>query len=148
MTDSPAACDAALVDLLTVLELSLLQYVSEADPWIDAHHAEATATLARLAKGQRRSSTETAELLARRHLLPELANFPSEYAQLHYLALTYILDRLIENQQRVVTVVGSAIDACDVEESTPILERIHDREAGHLAELQRLHENFRTSEPG
>lgn len=131
-------CNVALVDLLSTLELSLLQYVSEAELWTDATHADATSTLGRLANGQRQSVGEAAELLARRRLLPELENFPSAYAQLHYLALDYVLDRLIEDQQGVVAVANEAIAECTAAKAMPDLKRIRDREAGHLAELQRL----------
>ncbi|MGC1275353.1 MAG: hypothetical protein WBC44_16725 [Planctomycetaceae bacterium] len=143
MTEPPTTCDEALVELLAALELSLLQYVSQAELWTDAGQDEAAATLGRLAKEQRQSSAETAERLAARHLLPELTNFPSAFAQLHYLALTYMLDRLIANQQSVVAVAEEAVVACD---SIPVLKRIRDRETRNLIELQRLRD-LRSPEP-
>jgi hypothetical protein len=140
MTAPSSVCDASLVALQMALEQSLLQYVSEANLWVDGGHAGATATLQRLAKSQRESSAAVGELLASRRLLPELVSFPTEYAQWHYLALSYVLARLVENQQQVAAVAADAVAACSEGIAAAVLKSIAEREANHLEELRRLGE--------
>ena len=146
ISPQPAACDEALVALQVVLDQSLLQYVSEARLWVDAAHAGATKTLKRLAEGQRESASDLADLLASRRLLPELATFRSEYAQWHYLALAYLIERVVADQQRVVAVAQEAVSACAATGSATSLEAIMKREVGHLDELRRLGELLRGSQ--
>jgi len=133
-----AACDHAIADLLNALGPSLLQYLDEAGAWTDLEHAEAQATLDRLAASQRTSFDEVASLVTHRHVLPELATYPSEFGSLHYLALDFLMTRLIANQIGVVAAADAALAACGKDVSRPTLERVQEREAGHLTSLREL----------
>jgi hypothetical protein len=132
------ACDEALADLFVALGRSLLQYIDEADPWTDANHAGAKATLDRLAAAQRDSFTEIGDVLLAAHPLPELDAYPSEFASLHYLALDFLIGRIIADQLNIVATADAAITACGLNKAARLLERVRDREAAHYDELRRL----------
>ena len=143
MTQTSPTCDEALVELFAVLERSLLQYLDEANPWTDAAHADAKATLDRLAAGQRQSAAELADLLAERHLLPGASTFPSEFARWHYLALTFVMDRLLANQIGVVAAADGAVLACGQDPAAKLVQQVRVREAEHLDELRWLLKSLR-----
>jgi hypothetical protein len=136
--DRRAACDDAITRLLNALGPSLLQYLDEAGAWTDLEHAEAQASLDRLAASQRTSFDEVASLVTHRHVLPELETYPMEFGSLHYLALDFLMTRLIANQIGVVAAADATLAACGKELSSRILERVQEREAGHLASLREL----------
>lgn len=147
MSDPPTICDEILVELLAVLELSLLRYVGEAHLWIDDSHAEAMVTLERLAAEQHRSASEVAELLAARHLLPEMATYPSKFAQYHYLAMSFVLDKVIEDQESVVAVASDAVASCEALVASGVLRDVRNCERANLVELQRLSEELHRRQP-
>lgn len=142
INSSSSHCEAALADLFTILGNSLLQYLDEADPWTDAEHAEAKATLDRLAKSQQTSYGELADIVARRHLQLNFETFPSEYSALHYLALDYVIGKIIANQIAVVAACDVALQACGRDPVARILVGIQSREAHHLVELRKLTDSF------
>lgn len=137
------ACDDAIGDLLNALGPSLLQYLDEAGAWTDLEHADAQKTLDRLAAGQRASFDEVANLVTRRHVLPDLETYPSEFGALHYLALDFLMTRLIANQIGVVAAVDAAIAACGRSVVGQVLERVREREAKCLDELRILLDRLR-----
>ena len=143
MTLPPAACDDALAELYAALGRSLLQYLDEADPWTDAGHPDAKATLDRLAAGQRESFTEVSDLMLRRHVLPSLDTYPSEFASLHYLALDFLVRRLVADQLGVVSAVDAAVAACGQGTATRALGRVRTREAERFEDLRRLQDELR-----
>ncbi|MBA3311973.1 MAG: hypothetical protein M3552_07790 [Planctomycetota bacterium] len=143
--DRRSACDEAIEDLLNALGPSLLQYLDEAGAWTDLEHADAQATLDRLAVGQRASFEEVAGLVTRRHVLPELETYPSEFGSYHYLALDFLMTRLIANQIGVVAAADAAIAACARTQALRIIERVREREAECLAELRKLIDRLRES---
>lgn len=142
MSISSSPCEAALADLFTTLGSSLLQYLDEADPWTDAEHAEAKATLDRLAKSQQTSYGELADLVARRHLQLDFVTFPSEFGSLHYLALDFVIGKMIANQIAVVAACDAALQACGRDPASRLLHSIQSREAHHLVELRKLTDSF------
>lgn len=138
MTPAPQSCDEALADLFVVLGRSLLQYIDEAGPWTDAAHEGARVTVDRLAAGQRESFAAVGDLILGRDSLPELDAYPSEFAALHYLALDFLIGRLIADQLGIVATADAVLAACGRGPAREALERIRTREAGHYDELRRL----------
>jgi hypothetical protein len=141
--DRHAECDEAITRLLNALGPSLLQYLDEAGAWTDLEHAEAQASLDRLAASQRTSFDEVASLVTHRYVLPELETYPMEFGSLHYLALDFLMTRLIANQIGVVAAADAALAACGTDIARPTLERVQEREAGHLTSLRELLEMLR-----
>ncbi len=139
MTASPPnACDDALSALLAALGPNLLQYLDAARPWTP-EPADRT-TLDRLAAEQRRNFAEVVDLLARRHVRPESGTFPSEFAALHYLALDFLIGRVVAGQIAVVAAADVAVAACVRDAAVRPLRAIREREAERLVELKRLAE--------
>lgn len=137
------ACDAAIADLLNALGPSLLQYLDEADAWTDPEHADARATLNRLAAAQRTSFEDIAGLIARRHVLPKLETYPSEFSSFHYLALDFLMTRLIANQISVIAAADAAVTACARTQALKVVERVRERETNNLTELRKLPDRLR-----
>jgi hypothetical protein len=141
--DRRAECDEAIAALLNALGPSLLQYLDEAGAWTDLEHADAQMTLDRLAASQRTSFNEIASLVTHRHVLPELETYPSEFGSLHYLALDFLMTRLIANQIGVIAAADAALTACARDAVSRVLTRVREREVGHLATLRQLHDRLR-----
>jgi hypothetical protein len=138
-----STCDESIVSLFSALDRSLLQYLGEANPWTDFDHAAAPQTLRRLAANQRQSAAETADLLARRHLLPDTATYPAEFTRLHYVSLDFAIDRLITNQLGVVAAAAEALLVCARDPAARLLQRVRGRETEHLSELHRIRDSLR-----
>ena len=136
--DRQSACDEAIAGLLNALGPSLLQYLDEAGAWTDLEHAEVQMTLDRLAASQRTSFDEVASLVTCRHVLPALETYPSEFGSLHYLALDFLMTRLIANQISVIAAADVALAACGKHVSGRTLIQVREREAGHLAALREI----------
>ena len=138
MSDPPANCNDALGRLFATLSRSLLQYLDEAEPWTEARQVAARESLKQVAASQRRSIARLADLVVRRHVLPESASFPSGFAALHYLALDFLMDRLIADQIGVVAAIDEALAACRDDQATRVLERVQTREAEHFDRLRQI----------
>jgi len=143
MTGSPEDRREALCDLLAKLGRSLLQYLDEADPWTDAAHADAKTTLDRLAAGQQDSCREVSDLLLELHEPADFGTYPSEFASLHYLALDFLMSRMVADQLGVVAAADAAIAAYGRGAGLRTLNRVWEREAGHFEELRRLADRLR-----
>ncbi len=141
--DRRAECDQSIAALLNALGPSLLQYLDEAGAWTDLEHAQAQTMLDGLAASQRKSFDEIASLVTHRHVLPELETYPSMFGSLHYLALNFLMTRLIANQIAVIAAADAALTACARDASSRVLERVREREVGHLATLRELHNRLR-----
>lgn len=141
--DRHAACDDAIGGLLNALGPSLLQYLDEAGAWTDRNHADAQSTLDRLAAEQRGSFDDVASLVTQRHVLPEIETYPTEFGSLHYLALDFLMTRLIANQIGVLAAADAAVAVCKGDVASRVLELVQGREAGHLAALRQLADRLR-----
>lgn len=133
-----AATSADLNRLVVDLGRSLLQYVGESWPWVPGDAARAEEALQRLVQRQRESVARLTELLIRRNGSIDFGTFPTEYTDLHYVALDYLLEQLIESEQGLVAEVEHARAGCDDAEASPLLDEILADERGILEELRQL----------
>ena len=142
MSSAPAACNAALQDLLLTVGRGLLQYLGEVPPWTTPGEANVRQTLVRLVASQQESIADLAEMLAQRHALPELGTYPEDLTAMNDLAFGFVQERLIADQQHVVAAVEQTLATCEPSAGR-VLRRVRQREAGHLEALQEL----RTEQP-
>jgi hypothetical protein len=138
MSTVAASTSADLNDLLVDLGRSLLQYVGECWPWVPADAARAQADIERLVARQRENVARLTELLIRRNGAIDFGTFPTEYTDLHYVALDYLLELLITAEESLVAEVERARALCDDAEAAALLDDILVDERDIVAELRRL----------
>lgn len=131
------ACTAALTDLLDATGRGLLQYFGDVPPWTAADEADTRTTLTRLVASQQDSVADVAELLADRHADAELDAYADDLTRWNDLAFGFLIGRIVEDQRGVVAAADSALAACGPVAGR-VLRGVREREAGHLAELERL----------
>lgn len=102
--------DAKLNALLIDLGRSLLQYAAESSLWTREPLAEEQ--LLRLATIQRRHVSRLTELLASRGWPVEFGVYPTEYTDYHFVALEYLLPRMISAQAEMVAELDEAVHTC------------------------------------
>ena len=131
--------NAELNQLLINLNRSLLQYVGEAWPWTAEADAPERRTIERLVERQKVWIARLADLLAERGWTIEFGVYPTEYTDLHYVALDYLLSALVSNQTALAADIAQALMLCrdDVEASTLLNDIRSDQEAA-LRQLEEL----------
>jgi hypothetical protein len=91
-----------LNDLLIALSRGLLQYVGECWPWTGLEDATVHRQIDELIARQQRGIAHLADLLARRNWPVDFGAYPTEYTDLHYVALDFLLSQLIESEESLV----------------------------------------------
>lgn len=128
-----------LNELLIELGRSLLQYVGESWPWTPGDDEEEKAVIDRLVAEQQDSVAHIAALLDDRGRLIDPGAYPTEYTSLHYVALDYLLGRLVAHQQEIVRDAQSALqDAHGDDEVEMLLTGVAAQAERHLEELRAL----------
>ncbi len=126
-------------DLLIQISRSLLQYVSEIWPWSAADAEETRRTLDRLAADQRESAAALVRLLDDRGEVIDFGTYPTEYTSLHYVAVDFLLDQLVENQDSIVAACETALRSAEADaDAADLLRDITTAERNRQDELRRL----------
>ena len=126
-----------LNDLLIAVARCLLQYVGESWPWTSDEEAAERAAVERMVTEQRETVLHMAALLDDRAHRITYGQYPSEYTSLHYVALDYLLDQLVDDQQRLADELASAaLDAGGDAEAQRVISAAADQAAGHQRALQ------------
>jgi hypothetical protein len=127
--------------LLIEICRSLLQYSSESWPWTSAADEQVRKELMRMADEQRDVVAALSDLLAARGHNIDFGTYPTEYTSLHYVAVDFLLSRLIANQEAIVLECEATAGTADADdEAKPLLEDIVLSERKHLDELRTLSE--------
>lgn len=135
----PMLANDRLNDVLIEAARSLLQYVGESWPWTSDEEADERATVERIVAEQRETVQRLAELLDARGHLINWGSYPSEYTSLHYVALDYLLDQLVAEQQSLEdTFAAAALEAHGDAEAEQFLTGAAAQAARHRRELEAL----------
>lgn len=130
---------SALNRLLIELGRSLLQYVGECWPWAGTRTQEAQRKIEELVQIQRQQFIELGELLDEADWTIEKGSYPTEYTDLHYVALSYLLDQLVQNQNAVVEETRRTLAACESDpDARTLVGEIHAAQQKILDELKAL----------
>ncbi|WP_166819966.1 hypothetical protein [Thalassoroseus pseudoceratinae] len=125
--------------LLIDLHRSLLQYVGECWPWTDNKSAEERAIIADLVVRQRRQIEQLADYLRESDWLTDFGSYPTEYTNLHYVALDYLLNQLVESEVALLHQTNQVLaQAQSCPELAQLLGRVHAEEQAMVAELRKL----------
>ncbi len=91
-----------LMQLLLHQYRSLPVFLTEAVPWTHRGDERATSVLLDIVAGQRDLSNRIAAELEQRGWPLDVGEYPMDFLDLHFLSLDFLLQRLVENQQREV----------------------------------------------
>jgi hypothetical protein len=128
-----------LNELLIGLGRSLLQYVGESWPWTPGDDVEEKSVIDRLVAQQRESVAHLAALLDERGHLIDPGAYPTDYTSLHYVALDYLLGRLVAQQQELAGDARTALqDSQGDEEVEMLLTGVATQAEQHREELSKL----------
>jgi hypothetical protein len=99
--------DAAVLEGILRREgRSLLQYISEAFPWIAAGTDETLTKLQQLTRAERDTVTAVGRFLARqRRTVPFLGAFPMTFFSMNFVSLDYLLPRLVETERQALALL-------------------------------------------
>ncbi len=131
--------------LLINIGRSLLQYVGECWPWSAADAQDEQRIIRELMQRQQNHIVWLTDLLAARRTPIDFGTFPTEYTDLHYVALGFLLDQLVTAQEMLVDGVDDTLKFCsDDREAVAYLEQIAAGERHILDELKKLAANAGT----
>ena len=135
----PSTTNEALNQVLIDLDKSLLSYVAEAWPWSSQADATVRGAVEELAVRRRESVGRLADQLVEREWPVDFGTYPTEYTDLHYVGLDYLLSQLVHDQKRVTAGIERTLRAASGDaQAKPLLEEILNSERDTLARLQKL----------
>lgn len=138
MPTSPPV-EALLNDVLQAVHRSLLQYVREASPYASQQDEQLQQAIAQLADQQAERVDLLASELQQREWSIDFGQYPIAFTSLQYLSVKYLLQRLLDNQQRVVALCETAArELADDPEDGSLTQQIAEGERHTLSELQAL----------
>ena len=139
MLMSPPSTTETLNRLLVLHMRSLPMYLGYAPPYELAAHANAKTVLDQIVEDQKRSVDRLGTLILDSGGTIDYGEFPMAFTALHDLSLDYLLNLLIERQQKFVTVCEKLADALGMAPYAQAAAREAVGEAkGHLENLQDL----------
>jgi len=128
-----------LNDLLNRISRSLLQYVGESSTWTGPRDAARGEAFQALVRRQQFAAERIAGLLTERRAAVVLSNYPREQSALHFVTLDFVRPRLIEDEQTLISMLKSAVQAlCGDPEAVRLVEQLLADEEQTLATLRAL----------
>ena len=135
-----SAQDAAVLEgILRHEGRSLLQYVSEAFPWIAIGTDETLTKLQQLTREERDTVTTLGRFLARqRRTVPFLGAFPMTFFSMNFVSLDYLLPRLVEVERQALALLERDRSALSDATTVAEVDRILTQKRQHLHILEAL----------
>ena len=134
-----AKTNQLLEDLLVHQYRSLPMFLTEAAPWTHRGDENATGVLLDIVAYQRELSGRIAAELVQRGCPIDTGGYEMDFLDLHFLALDFLLPRLIENQQNEVTSIGCIAEQLEDDSVAYVLAKEALGAAkGHLESLEEL----------
>jgi hypothetical protein len=104
---------------------SLLQYADECWPWVGTSEGETQTAFHKLAVLQHQEVAALVELLNLREWTIDFGGYPTDYTDLHFVSLEYLLSRIIGGQQAIVADLDEAVHSCaDDAEAVGVLREV------------------------
>jgi hypothetical protein len=118
---------------------SVLIYVAEAYPWATVSEESALASLQRIIAAEREAVTRLGQFLVRQRIpLPYLPPYPASFTTINFLALDYVLPRLIEHERQSIAELQSDLQALKEPGARAEVEKLLMVKRRHLPELEAL----------
>lgn len=129
--------NALLNGMLVSLGRSLLQYTSECWPWVGVTETETQSVIDHLAGLQRQEVAAIAELLDERDWPVDFGTYPTDYTDLHFVALDFLLTRMIAGEQSLVADLEEAAHtSVDDPQAAQVLHEVLTTERKILERIQ------------
>ncbi len=137
MTD--AATQPLLQAVLRRESLSLLQYIRDAFPWTAVGEEEAWAKLRQVVEEDAGAVADLGRFLAANRMpLPYIGQFPVEFTSINFVALDWIVRRLVEGQRQEVAALEADAGRAADPDARAALERLLEVKRRHLPVLEGL----------
>lgn len=135
--------NAALEDRLRQLVRhegrSLLQYVSESFPWTKAHNEGIRDAITRFAREQAEALASLTDHLVKNHVrLPQVSNYPMSFTSMNFVSLSYLLPRLIDEQQARLAELEGLCNALPEGPTRQLVARLLVLKKEHLARMNAI----------
>ena len=118
---------------------SLLAYVRDAYPWAAAEESEALTTLRRLIREEEEAVAALGRFLARRRVaLPPFESYPSSFTSINFVALDYLLPRLVEYQRHSLGDLERDLARVKDPDARAQVQGLIDLKRRHLSSLEEL----------
>lgn len=105
--------NARLNGFVISLGRSLLQYADECWPWVGTSEADVQTAFRQLAALQRQEIAAISELLDQRRWTIDFGGYPTDFTDLHFVSLDFLLSRIVASEQAIVADLEDAVHACD-----------------------------------
>jgi hypothetical protein len=120
-----------------VLDRSLLQYISQCEPWHTAARDGLVASIQTFASWQRTHCGRLEQLLDTRHLRPDMTAWPTQFPAYNFCNIDYLLPKLIDAQALVVMALDDCLLNTDTDtEARLLIEVIATQEHQILDQLR------------
>jgi hypothetical protein len=122
--------------LLQTLHRSLPMYLAEAQPWAGRGGEELRSVLTSVALDYRSYVVRLSDMILELGGPVEVGRFPTEFTDLHDLAVDYLLHRCIELQRRDLGVIQCCVESLDHDSAPRLLaEEVLGNARGHLERM-------------
>ncbi|MDA0831815.1 MAG: hypothetical protein O2955_12800 [Planctomycetota bacterium] len=144
MTSS--ACLVKLNELLIRLDRSLLQYVGESWPWIDAESQETLDEFNGLIKRQKNDVARLVQVLISNRWAIDFSNYPTDFTDKQFLSLNFLFPQIISVEKFSKSICDETLSCCrDDEAIADLLKQIAANQADGIARLENLLKNRKTA---
>lgn len=128
-----------LQDILRRESRSVLMYVAEAYPWTNGTQTKTLAALQQLIVDEREAIANFGRFLVRRRVpLPFSPSYPSHYTTINFLALDFILPRLLEYERHSLAALERDLTEMKEPTARAETEKLLALKRRHLAQLEEL----------
>jgi hypothetical protein len=128
-----------LQEILRRESRSVLMYVAEAYPWTSSTRTKALTALQHLIAAEREAVAFFGRFLVRHRVpLPFLPSYPAHFTTINFLALDFILPRLIEHERQSIAELESDLAAVKSPEARAEVEKLLAIKRKHLPQLEEL----------
>lgn len=118
---------------------SFLQYIADSYPWATAEEAATLAKLQELIAEEREAMGELGRYLVRRRLpLPYLGAYPMAFTTSNFVALDFLLPRLVEEESRAIAALERDLAKLGDPEARAQVQKILDMKRRHRQALEAL----------
>lgn len=121
------------------LHRSLLQYVGECWPWTsDLDGQELRAGLQALVITQKQDVARLVDILTDAGWVIDYGTYPTEFTDLHYVSLAYLLKQLLTQQTLLISSLESLVSASEADSVRELLQGIVNHSIAQKQQLQQL----------
>ena len=117
----------------------LLHYLVGAWPWSNRKEQEIIRRLEHLQAEESEEHSRLASVLRKQRLVPPAPSYLSEYSSCHFLALDYLLPRVLEEQKQLLASHQTArLQTVGDPEAEAVLDAFLTHKQKHMAELESI----------